>query len=197
MSTTTSEISVSFQSALRLKEPIENCDVNSDIKTIATTKGIEQPVAEQLLPDFYAEHTALAMNRERRRQVQIHYDLTDYFELCRIIRSENVGKSRTVYDSIWWEVLKTPQAPNWCKCYWRRKLEKSLVGILECKAVTNVPSVRLTTLCAIKSYVEPQQLLECLECKTVTNVSSVRLAIFWGVGDQVLWNSNNFRWANV
>ncbi|XP_065216530.1 uncharacterized protein Nost isoform X2 [Planococcus citri] len=59
------------QSALRLKDPIENCDVANDIKTIATTKGIEQPVSEQLLPDFYAEHTTLAMNKERRRQALV------------------------------------------------------------------------------------------------------------------------------
>lgn len=55
---------------MRLKEPIESCDVSTDIKTIASTKGVEQPVSEQLLPDFYAEHTTLAMNRERRRQVK-------------------------------------------------------------------------------------------------------------------------------
>lgn len=72
-----------FQSSLRLKEPIENCDVANDIKTIATTKGIEQPVSEQLLPDFYAEHTTLAMNKERRRQVPISRRLfLFYAHLC-------------------------------------------------------------------------------------------------------------------
>lgn len=60
-----------MQSSLKLKEPIESCDVDADIKTIASIKGVEQPVSEQLLPDFYAEHTTLAMNRERRRQVAI------------------------------------------------------------------------------------------------------------------------------
>lgn len=31
-------------------------------------KGSGQPMQEQLLPDFYAEHVTLAMNRERRKQ---------------------------------------------------------------------------------------------------------------------------------
>lgn len=57
-----------LQSAVRLKEPVESCDVSTDIKTIASA-GVEHPVSEQLLPDFYAEHTTLAMNKERRRQV--------------------------------------------------------------------------------------------------------------------------------
>lgn len=31
-------------------------------------KGTSQPSQEQLLPDFYAEHVTLAMNRDRRKQ---------------------------------------------------------------------------------------------------------------------------------
>ena len=57
-----------LQSCDRLTEPIETCDVTRDIQTVAAMKGSGQLVQEQLLPDFYAEHVTLAMNRERRKQ---------------------------------------------------------------------------------------------------------------------------------
>lgn len=60
-----------FQSCDRLTEPIENCDVTRDIQTVVSLKGAGQPVQEQLLPDFYAEHITLAMNRERRKQALV------------------------------------------------------------------------------------------------------------------------------
>jgi len=53
----------------RLQEPVESCDVARDIQTVVSIKGTGQPIPEQLLPDFYAEHITLAMNRDRRRQV--------------------------------------------------------------------------------------------------------------------------------
>jgi hypothetical protein len=52
-----------------LQEPVESCDVARDIQTVVSIKGTGQPIPEQLLPDFYAEHITLAMNRDRRRQV--------------------------------------------------------------------------------------------------------------------------------
>jgi hypothetical protein len=53
----------------RLQEPVQSCDVARDIQTVVSIKGTGQPIPEQLLPDFYAEHITLAMNRDRRRQV--------------------------------------------------------------------------------------------------------------------------------
>lgn len=58
-----------LQSVARLTEPVEACDVTQDIQTVAALKGAGHPIPEQLLPDFYAEHVTLAMNRDRRRQV--------------------------------------------------------------------------------------------------------------------------------
>ncbi|GLH02880.1 Drebrin-like protein [Gryllus bimaculatus] len=60
-----------IQSAEKLVEPIQNCDVARDIQTVVSIKGTGQPIPEQLLPDFYAEHITLAMNRERRRQALV------------------------------------------------------------------------------------------------------------------------------
>ncbi|XP_039280905.1 uncharacterized protein LOC111059427 isoform X2 [Nilaparvata lugens] len=56
------------QSAERLQEPIQQCDINHDMETVISLKGAGQTMPEQLLPDFYAEHITLAMNKERRRQ---------------------------------------------------------------------------------------------------------------------------------
>jgi len=58
-----------LQGVERLQEPVESCDVARDIQTVVSIKGTGQPIPEQLLPDFYAEHITLAMNRDRRRQV--------------------------------------------------------------------------------------------------------------------------------
>ncbi|CAB3361693.1 Hypothetical predicted protein [Cloeon dipterum] len=55
------------QSVERLNEPVQNCDVARDLQTVASVKGVGQPIPEQLLPDFYPEHVTLAMNRDRRR----------------------------------------------------------------------------------------------------------------------------------
>ncbi|CAG2053438.1 unnamed protein product [Timema podura] len=58
------------QSVERLSEPVQICDVARDIQTVVSIKGTGQPIPEQLLPDFYAEHITLAMNRDRRRQTK-------------------------------------------------------------------------------------------------------------------------------
>lgn len=57
------------QSAARLVEPVSQVSVVADLETVVTLRENGQPAPEQLLPDFYAEHITLAMNRERRRQV--------------------------------------------------------------------------------------------------------------------------------
>jgi hypothetical protein len=56
-----------FQCTERLSAPVSECAVSRDIQAVVSIKGTGQPVPEQLLPDFYAEHVTLAMNRERRR----------------------------------------------------------------------------------------------------------------------------------
>lgn len=59
------------QSTDRLHEPVQNCDVATDIQTVVSLKGTGQPPSEQLLPDFYAEHVTLGMNRDRRKQALV------------------------------------------------------------------------------------------------------------------------------
>ncbi|XP_054271219.1 uncharacterized protein LOC128991946 [Macrosteles quadrilineatus] len=59
------------QSAARLVEPVSQISVVADLETVVTLRENGQPAPEQLLPDFYAEHITLAMNRERRRQALV------------------------------------------------------------------------------------------------------------------------------
>ncbi|XP_046419727.1 uncharacterized protein LOC124179427 isoform X1 [Neodiprion fabricii] len=63
------------QSAERLDAPIHSCNVLQDVEILRNlTRRIdnnESTNAEQLLPDFYAEHVTLAMNRERRKQALV------------------------------------------------------------------------------------------------------------------------------
>ncbi|CAK9796902.1 NOSTRIN [Anthophora plagiata] len=60
------------QSADRLAAPIRNCNVSHDVEIlknlIRRVENNDGCNSEQLLPDFYAEHVTLAMNRERRKQ---------------------------------------------------------------------------------------------------------------------------------
>ncbi|XP_076753641.1 nostrin isoform X2 [Xylocopa sonorina] len=63
------------QSADRLAAPIRNCNVSQDVEIlknlIRRVESNDGCNAEQLLPDFYAEHVTLAMNRERRKQALV------------------------------------------------------------------------------------------------------------------------------
>ncbi|CAL7952503.1 unnamed protein product [Xylocopa violacea] len=64
------------QSADRLAAPIRNCNVSQDVEILKNLiRRVESNDggcnAEQLLPDFYAEHVTLAMNRERRKQALV------------------------------------------------------------------------------------------------------------------------------
>lgn len=59
-----------FQSVSRLTEPVAQINTTSDMESVTVLRESALPLPEQLLPDFYAEHTTLAMNRERRRQVK-------------------------------------------------------------------------------------------------------------------------------
>lgn len=66
---------ICLQNSERLSTPIRNCNVSQDIEILRNlTRRIENSDTsgtEQLLPDFYAEHMTLAMNRERRKQALV------------------------------------------------------------------------------------------------------------------------------
>ncbi|RLU23069.1 hypothetical protein DMN91_005347 [Ooceraea biroi] len=63
------------QSADRLLTPVRGCNVSQDLETLKNLvrrmDSNDVTNAEQLLPDFYAEHVTLAMNRERRKQALV------------------------------------------------------------------------------------------------------------------------------
>ncbi|XP_049886332.1 nostrin [Pectinophora gossypiella] len=48
--------------------PIKNANANMDMRVVRGVRSVPAGASEQLLPDFYCEHTTLAMNRERRKQ---------------------------------------------------------------------------------------------------------------------------------
>lgn len=52
-----------------LTAPIVSADANVDMRVVRGVRSAPAGASEQLLPDFYCEHTTLAMNRERRKQV--------------------------------------------------------------------------------------------------------------------------------
>jgi hypothetical protein len=81
------------QGVERLREPVESCDVARDIQTVVSIKGTGQPIPEQLLPDFYAEHITLAMNRDRRREVCVLDSscVTAKAETCSCVESHIQG----------------------------------------------------------------------------------------------------------
>ncbi|XP_043289185.1 uncharacterized protein Nost [Venturia canescens] len=60
------------QSADRLSSPVRSCNVSQDVdilkNVIRRLESNDGSNVDQLLPDFYAEHVTLAMNRERRKQ---------------------------------------------------------------------------------------------------------------------------------
>lgn len=55
----------------RLTPIITTCNVQKDIAVIKNIRRASEGPSEQLLPDFYCEHTTLAMNRERRKQALV------------------------------------------------------------------------------------------------------------------------------
>lgn len=64
-----------LQCAERLSTPIRSCNTSHDAETlknlIQRIENNESTNTEQLLPDFYAEHVTLAMNRDRRKQALV------------------------------------------------------------------------------------------------------------------------------
>lgn len=63
------------QSTDRLLTPVRSCNVSQDLEILKNLvrrmDNHDVTNAEQLLPDFYAEHITLAMNRERRKQALV------------------------------------------------------------------------------------------------------------------------------
>ncbi|XP_035788612.1 nostrin-like isoform X3 [Anopheles albimanus] len=52
----------------RLGPQVALCSVAKDLDVLKNIRRATEGPSEQLLPDFYCEHTTLAMNRERRKQ---------------------------------------------------------------------------------------------------------------------------------
>ncbi|ALC49779.1 CG42388 [Drosophila busckii] len=50
-----------------LQPQLEACNVAKDLQVVRNIRRNSEGPSEQLLPDFYCEHTTLAMNRERRK----------------------------------------------------------------------------------------------------------------------------------
>ncbi|CAG9858488.1 unnamed protein product [Phyllotreta striolata] len=57
-----------IEASQRLKGPVNQAEPAKDLTTFQNLRQSSQQVSEQLLPDFYCEHTTLAMNTERRKQ---------------------------------------------------------------------------------------------------------------------------------
>uniref|UniRef100_A0A1A9W8N0 SH3 domain-containing protein n=1 Tax=Glossina brevipalpis TaxID=37001 RepID=A0A1A9W8N0_9MUSC len=55
----------------RLEPQAESCNVTKDMQIIKNIRRNAEGPSEQLLPDFYCEHTTLAMNRERRKHALV------------------------------------------------------------------------------------------------------------------------------
>ncbi|XP_075158482.1 nostrin isoform X1 [Haematobia irritans] len=55
----------------RLQPQVENCNVVKDMQIVKNIRRNAEGPSEQLLPDFYCEHTTLAMNRERRKHALV------------------------------------------------------------------------------------------------------------------------------
>ncbi|XP_017477713.1 PREDICTED: LOW QUALITY PROTEIN: uncharacterized protein LOC108367574 [Rhagoletis zephyria] len=55
----------------RLQPQVEACNVLKDMQVVKNIRRNSEGPSEQLLPDFYCEHTTLAMNRERRKHALI------------------------------------------------------------------------------------------------------------------------------
>ncbi|EDW86200.2 uncharacterized protein Dwil_GK16231 [Drosophila willistoni] len=55
----------------RLQPQLDACNVTKDMQVVRNIRRNSEGPSEQLLPDFYCEHTTLAMNRERRKHALI------------------------------------------------------------------------------------------------------------------------------
>lgn len=66
----------------QLTPHINACNAQKDLAVIKNIRRVSEGPSEQLLPDFYCEHTTLAMNRDRRKHVKLLFEfmnLTHFF----------------------------------------------------------------------------------------------------------------------
>ncbi|CAG9839210.1 unnamed protein product [Diabrotica balteata] len=91
-----------IEASERLKGPVNQADPTKDLVTFQNLRHSSQQVSEQLLPDFYCEHTTLAMNRERRKQALV--------KLLQLIRQdmERERKSKIGLENLSKAIQQTP-----------------------------------------------------------------------------------------
>ncbi|XP_067639286.1 nostrin isoform X2 [Eurosta solidaginis] len=82
----------------RLQPQVDACNVLKDMQVVKNIRRNSEGPSEQLLPDFYCEHTTLAMNRERRKHALIKLLQLVKADLERERRSRNglKGLSRSL-----------------------------------------------------------------------------------------------------
>lgn len=64
---------------------INACNAQKDLAVIKNIRRVSEGPSEQLLPDFYCEHTTLAMNRDRRKHVSGWKTLTRFIRSAKLI----------------------------------------------------------------------------------------------------------------
>jgi nostrin len=89
----------------RLAPQVNKCDIQKDMCVLKTIRRSAEGPSEQLLPDFYSEHTTLAMNRERRKQSLVKLLQLIRQDLERERRSRNGLKGLT-------QTLSSPDNQN-------------------------------------------------------------------------------------
>lgn len=89
----------------RLAPAVAACNVQKDLAVVSNIRRAAEGPSEQLLPDFYCEHTTLAMNRERRKHALV--------KLLQLVRTDldRERKSRTGLQVIA-QSLHTPDNQN-------------------------------------------------------------------------------------
>lgn len=83
-----------------------------DMRIVRGVRSVPAGPSEQLLPDFYCEHTTLAMNRERRKQVLVLFSIVFVHETEEVTthRARSVTHSPVTFNlvetaGIWWNTL--------------------------------------------------------------------------------------------
>ncbi|XP_037028589.1 nostrin isoform X2 [Bradysia coprophila] len=89
----------------RLAPVVHACNVQKDLTVVKNIRRSSEGPSEQLLPDFYCEHTTLAMNRERRKHALV--------KLLQLVRTdlERERKSRNGLKELS-NTMHTPENQN-------------------------------------------------------------------------------------
>lgn len=139
--------------------------------------------AEQLLPDFYAEHVTLAMNRERRKQALVR--------VLHLIRQdlERERRGREGLETLHRAFIATPAfAADESTQNVTEKLHH--VRLLLC-------SFFYHSLCRVPSSksVEPLPSFRCVLCYCIWRQRGIKLEEHWPKWKAV--NETNIRWPNI